>query len=582
VATCPPDIKVSKGNSSTSPAAGVVDPDLCDGKVWSLVSVNPAPCAGNVSVNPATGAVTFDSDVCDAVGGADTDYEICLEVTDGIDVDQCCMTFTVLNTEPFCISIEQTDKDENLNTLPGTLQGHQEEICIVYDAGSNEIGGFDFLISYDNSVLSLVGATEGSIYADYEWEYFTYRYGPNGNCNGGCPSGKVRIVGLAEQNDGMHHPNNLALVPGDTFACLTFLVSNDRNYGCQFAPIRWCWLDCGDNALSSGGGDTTYISNEVYDYIGTDNANVLHEFRADITGADPTFPTLTGAPDECDVRTEKGAPIRFVCFENGGIKIICPDDIDDRGDVNLNGLSNEIADAVMFTEYFISGLSAFVPHIEGSIAATEVNGDGIPLTVADLVYLIRVIVGDALPLPKSVHNTASITVAGNVVSTNVDLGAALFVFEGTANVELLATNMDMKVGVVDGNTHALVYSISTNSIAAGGVVSADANLLSVEAASYEGVALDVITDVLPTEFAVYQNYPNPFNPSTKIGFDLPTPAAYQVSIYNVAGQLVDVINGENVGKVVVEWDAASMASGVYFYKVEALGLSMTKKMMLLK
>ena len=59
-----------------------------------------------------------------------------------------------------------------------------------------------------------------------------------------------------------------------------------------------------------------------------------------------------------------------------------------------------IADAVTLANYFIYGLSAFSINIEGQIAASDVNADGIPLSVADLVYLIRVITGDALPIEK--------------------------------------------------------------------------------------------------------------------------------------------------------------------------------------
>ncbi len=538
-----------------------------------------------MSVDPSTGAVTFAADNADAAG-ADTPYSIVLEVSDGIATAQCSMTITVLFTEPFCVAIGQTDKNP---PSPGTLQGHQVDVCVTYEAGSNTLGGFDFLIQYDNSALSFVGATEGNIFPDYGWEYFTYRFGPNGNCSGGCPSGILRVVGIAEQNDGMNHPNNFQLVPGDEFACLTFLVSNDRNLGCQFAPIRWVWVDCGDNSLSSSGGDTLYISRNVFDYIGTDNANVVSGFRALIPGTDQSFPTLTGAPDECDVATSKGAPLRFVDYKNGGVKIICPGDIDGRGDVNLNGLDNEIADAVMLTEYFVSGVAAFGSHMEGSIAASEINGDGIPLTVADLVYLIRVIVGDALPLPKLAHNAEAITITSKdgVISSSADMGAALFVFDGIADVNLLANNMDIKVGVVDGNTHALVYNLDVENlqhISAGEVISSNGTLVSVEASDLNGALLSPGLEIAkPTSFAVYQNYPNPFNPNTKIAFDLPDAAKYSVRIYNVAGQLVREYNGDHeAGQVTLDVDASSWASGIYFYKVSANGFTATKKMALLK
>jgi len=63
-------------------------------------------------------------------------------------------------------------------------------------------------------------------------------------------------------------------------------------------------------------------------------------------------PQGLGAPDVCMIGG-KVQPIRFVDFWNGGIDIACSDSIDARGDVNLNGIANEIADAVIYTNYFL-------------------------------------------------------------------------------------------------------------------------------------------------------------------------------------------------------------------------------------
>lgn len=578
--TCPPAISIAKGNSGTTPPASKVDPDACDAWVYSLVSVLPAPI-GTVSVNPATGAITFNADANDA-GPGDVPYVVCIAVSDGIASAQCCVTLTVLFTEPFCLRIGQNSEANSV------FQGNFTEVCITYESGSNTVGGFDLLVAYDNSVLSLTGVAEGNIYPDYAWEYFTYRFGANGNCNGGCPSGLVRIIGLAETNNGAAHPDSENLAVGDTLACMTFLISNNRNYECQFAPIRFFWLDCGDNALSSYSGDTLYISSAVYDYVGTGAAGPNFD-RSDITGLDPTFPTLTGATDACDVDGGPGkpAPIRFVCFLDGGIWIACADSIDARGDLNLNGLANEIADAVLYTQYFVQGLAAFNFNVEGQIAASEVNGDGIPLSVADLVYLIRVIVGDALPLPKSVATSALVLTSGSVISTNIELGAALFVFKGETSVELMQTNLGMKTGVRDGNTYAIVYpnfedKASVSGIAAGAVVSANAELISVEMADLAGNV--VANKVVPGAFELAQNYPNPFNPTTKIAFTTPVATSWTLTVYNIAGQKVSEYAGNtaSANKVVVDVNASDWASGVYFYKVSAGSFSATKKMALLK
>gem|GEM_PF-604139 len=91
-------------------------------------------------------------------------------------------------------------------------------------------------------------------------------------------------------------------------------------------------------------------------------------------------------------------------------------------------------------------------------------------------------------------------------------------------------------------------------------------------------------DNLPLEFSVEQNYPNPFNPETTVEFALPSAGEWDVTIYNVLGQVVESFDGvaHQPGVVHVKWNAMSHASGVYFYRVEAGDQSETKKMMLVK
>ncbi len=105
--------------------------------------------------------------------------------------------------------------------------------------------------------------------------------------------------------------------------------------------------------------------------------------------------------------------------------------------------------------------------------------------------------------------------------------------------------------------------------------------------TYSGV---VETEVsLPTEFSLEQNYPNPFNPSTTIRFSLPSDAIVKISIYNLIGEKVaDVIDkGFTAGVHNVVYDASSLNSGIYFYKINATDASgkiysATRKMTLLK
>lgn len=65
------------------------------------------------------------------------------------------------------------------------------------------------------------------------------------------------------------------------------------------------------------------------------------------------------------------------------------------GDLNVNGIAYEISDVVLYSAYFIYGMTVFQVNVPAQVAASDVNADGITLSVADLVYMVRIIIGDA-------------------------------------------------------------------------------------------------------------------------------------------------------------------------------------------
>ncbi len=88
----------------------------------------------------------------------------------------------------------------------------------------------------------------------------------------------------------------------------------------------------------------------------------------------------------------------------------------------------------------------------------------------------------------------------------------------------------------------------------------------------------------PAEFAMEQNYPNPFNPSTTIEYSIPQDGFVALKIYNSLGQEVSrlVNNFVKAGNHSVTFNASSLASGIYYYKIEAGSNVKVRKMMLLK
>lgn len=570
---CGGTITVGTGATKTLDFSAT-DANAGDVLTFSLGEI-PIEYLGAIDIDPVTGLVT-----ASPISGDEdhAPYTIYAKVTDcaGV-VDSCAFTVNVISEVPFKIVIEK---------IHGQHQGQHAYVDVYVEEGSEIMLGFDMLIGYDPSVLTFVGAIEGPIFdmeGTYQWEYFTYRYSYNGNCTNGCPSGLLRAVGMAEYNDGPHHPNLEVLPGGMVLFTLDFLVSSDYNVAGTFAPVYWYWIDCGDNAIAFNyrSADpldvTTGLSLGVFHYNGDPYYEVTDPYYG--------FPTYFGAQAICFEMAEEGKPLPedFVYFYGGGVDIISTEEIDARGDVNLNGVANEIADAVVFTNYFIYGLSAFTINPDGQKAATEINGDGIALTVADLVYLIRVIVGDALPLPKDNPNIVLNAVAdGQSVTVDNEVGAAYFVIAGDVPVTLGsgAAGMELATGLINGNTVALVYSFEKGMSASGNVINTTGELISVEAANYNGVGYTA--KIIPAAFSL-KNYPNPFNPATTIEMSLPTACDWSIDVYNVLGQKVASYNGTSeAGVVSVDFDGSQVGSGVFFYRAQAGAFSATEKMVMLK
>jgi hypothetical protein len=89
---------------------------------------------------------------------------------------------------------------------------------------------------------------------------------------------------------------------------------------------------------------------------------------------------------------------------------------------------------------------------------------------------------------------------------------------------------------------------------------------------------------LPMEFALHQNYPNPFNPSTMIKVTVAKQGHYSLEVYNLLGELVStLLNGDlNIGDTQVSFNGDNLASGIYISVFRGEGISLTRKMMLMK
>jgi len=90
--------------------------------------------------------------------------------------------------------------------------------------------------------------------------------------------------------------------------------------------------------------------------------------------------------------------------------------------------------------------------------------------------------------------------------------------------------------------------------------------------------------IMPTTFALTQNYPNPFNAQTNIEFILENDSDVEIEVYDITGAKVTTLVNSRMqaGAHTINWDAASVSSGIYYYTLRTNGEETTKKMTLLK
>jgi hypothetical protein len=89
---------------------------------------------------------------------------------------------------------------------------------------------------------------------------------------------------------------------------------------------------------------------------------------------------------------------------------------------------------------------------------------------------------------------------------------------------------------------------------------------------------------VPASYLLSQNYPNPFNPSTTIRYAIPATGLTTLKVFNILGQEVAMLVNEvqTAGVYTVRFDASSLASGLYFFRIQSGSFSQVKKMVLVK
>lgn len=511
--------------------------------------------------------------------------------------------------------VQTTNSTElKISNISNGIPGSTRTFSILADSVDSEIEGYSILLALNQKDYGFISATPSSDIANCRWDYFNYRLLSRDSIQQydiGNNTDLLLVTGF-KGNLGMDFPScGISGKSGNLFdLTLTFVSeSYNRPVRCTTMPMRFYWRDCDDNVLYSSNSDNI------------NRVSTLYETSFDTTVSSQSSPGF-GPPDyDCNT-LENPNYINNITAINGFIDFPCVDTVGNLvGDLNLNGIPNEMADAVRFMEYFRFGLGILCSGItncipDAVISQSDVNKDDLTLSVADLVFQLLIIIGDEEPRlkPSPSHENVSdnsVNVIMNEsngstvieLNTNVNISAVYIRLTNDNNEDfeisehVINTENEFQLGNIKKEATILLVDITDNLVLESGrhrlieLEGSGYNISHVEIVDEYANQLRIITDEFsaPENFTLKQNYPNPFNLSTSIEFTLNSKSDVVLAIYNSIGRKVKSIIDKTLpaGSFTVEWNGTNdagdiVSSGIYFYKIEAGQISTSRSMVLLK
>jgi hypothetical protein len=127
------------------------------------------------------------------------------------------------------------------------------------------------------------------------------------------------------------------------------------------------------------------------------------------------------------------------------------------------------------------------------------------------------------------------------------------------------------------------YSVSVSADTALGLAN-DSLQIAIEGLVSSGTNVQNTDQSIPKTFALGQNYPNPFNPTTQINYSVPVKGFITLKVYNLLGkEIATLYSGiQQEGNFTMTFNGTGLASGVYFYRLQANNFVDTKKIILMK
>jgi len=214
------------------------------------------------------------------------------------------------------------------------------------------------------------------------------------------------------------------------------------------------------------------------------------------------------------------------------------------------------------------------------VLLTELSGD---VQAGDIVraYANDNLVGSINIIPEHLDGTYPIDlVAVGAVDMSMYDGPKLFGYDSGNEIEVRLYDQ----------SEATEYDVDVNYISLNDEPCVDCNVYgNAMDMSVGSAVVTTIQSDLPTSVSLSQNYPNPFNPSTTIEYDVVHSGHVTLNVYDVMGRLVKTLVNNTIEPATyqVVWDGLDntgqqVSAGIYIYSLQTQGVTMTKKMVLMK
>jgi len=245
------------------------------------------------------------------------------------------------------------------------------------------------------------------------------------------------------------------------------------------------------------------------------------------------------------------------------------------GDVNMDDIIN-ILDVIVIINMILG--------VEDQNTLADLNGDG-SINIQDIILVINLILGDNMSRAHNVIEKVQIDMYSDklIISSDGTIAGVELHTEGDYEI----TDSILPEGWEYFTTNDVIVMVDLEGRGLEGPLELqfEGNLMLKEniISDWNGNACNADIYV-PSKVSLDMPYPNPFNPTTSISYDIAQDGYVKLNIYNLSGQLVEVLvdNKQVAGHYTMTWDANGYSSGIYFVRLETSQGILKQNLMLMK